>query len=186
MHLILHASVLRTQPQIHIRPEFSYTYIHTLYSQKLAPTPESSCCGLASWLSKTYVRSISALLTQIDQPDGFRTQQGSDPHTARVRSVSESTGACESTPAAGDCKRELLPRAAPRSQRWHSGMARQGHSRMRVGQVADAMRVRAGVAPRVASGDPAASKGKSAGGASFRKRRVGREERCAATHARFS
>ena len=51
---------------------------------------------------------------------------------------------------------------------------------MRVGQVADAMRVRAGVAPRVASGDPAASKGKSAGGASFGKRRVGREERCAA------
>jgi hypothetical protein len=28
----------------------------------------------------------------------------SDPHTARVRSVSESTGACESTPAAGDCR----------------------------------------------------------------------------------
>ena len=55
---------------------------------------------------------------------------------------------------------------------------------MRVGQVADAMRVRAGVAPRVASGDPAASKGKSAGGASFGKRRVGREERCAAPHAR--
>ena len=46
---------------------------------------------------------------------------------------------------------------------------------MRVGQVADAMRVRAGVAPRVASGDPAASKGKSAGGASFGKRRVGQE-----------
>ena len=45
------------------------------------------------------------------------------------------------------------------------------------------MRVRAGVAPRVASGDPAASKGKSAGGASFGKRRVGQEERCAATHA---
>ena len=111
---------------------------------------------------------------------------GSDPHTARVRSVSESTGACESTPAAGDCKRELLPRAAPRSQRWHSGIARQGHSRVRVAQVADAMRVTAAVAPRVASGDPAASKGKSAGGASFGKRRVGREERCAATHARFS
>ena len=55
---------------------------------------------------------------------------------------------------------------------------------MRVGQVADAMRVRAGVAPRVASGDPAASKGKSAGGASFGKRRVEREERCAAPHAR--
>eukprot|EP01047_Picozoa_sp_COSAG01_P040315 COSAG01_NODE_3386_length_6153_cov_89.762471_3_plen_175_part_00 len=26
-----------------IRPEFSYTYIHTLYSQKTAPTEESSC-----------------------------------------------------------------------------------------------------------------------------------------------
>ena len=110
-------------------------------------------------------------------------QKGSDPHTARVRSVSESTGACESTPAAGDCKRELLPRAAPRSQRWHSGIARQGHSRMRVGQVADAMRVRAGVAPRVASGDRAASKGKPAGGCSSFKRRVEREERCAAPHA---
>eukprot|EP01047_Picozoa_sp_COSAG01_P104261 COSAG01_NODE_33605_length_561_cov_1.636364_1_plen_64_part_10 len=36
----------------------------------------------------------------------------------------------------------------------------------------------------MASGDPAASKGKSAGGASFGKRRVGQEERCAATHAR--
>eukprot|EP01047_Picozoa_sp_COSAG01_P142954 COSAG01_NODE_74395_length_214_cov_144.078261_1_plen_45_part_10 len=45
---------------------------------------------------------------------------------------------------------------------------------MRVAQVADAMRVTAAVAPRVASGDPAASKGKSAGGASFGKRRVGR------------
>ena len=55
---------------------------------------------------------------------------------------------------------------------------------MRVGQVKSGMRVRAGVAPRVASGDPAASKGKSAGGASFGKRRVGREERCAAPHAR--
>eukprot|EP01047_Picozoa_sp_COSAG01_P009385 COSAG01_NODE_383_length_17798_cov_351.422058_21_plen_179_part_01 len=32
----------------------------------------------------------------------------------------------------------------------------------------------------MASGDPAASKGKSAGGASFGKRRDGREERCAA------
>eukprot|EP01047_Picozoa_sp_COSAG01_P038430 COSAG01_NODE_3118_length_6562_cov_343.759554_1_plen_55_part_00 len=38
---------------------------------------------------------------------------------------------------------------------------------MRVGQVARAMRVTAAVAPRMASGDPAASKGKSAGGASF-------------------
>ena len=111
------------------------------------------------------------LLTQIDRSQqSAAMQKGSDPHTARVRSVSESTGACESTPAAGDCKRELLPRAAPRSQRWHSGMARQGHSRMRVGQVADAIRVRAGAAPRVASGDPAASKGKSAGGASYTSR----------------
>jgi hypothetical protein len=59
-----------------------------------------------------------------------------------------------------------LPRAAPSSQRWHSGIARQGQSRVRVAQVADAMRVRAGVAPRVASGDRAASKGKSAGGCS--------------------
>eukprot|EP01047_Picozoa_sp_COSAG01_P001671 COSAG01_NODE_39_length_33243_cov_28.298558_17_plen_90_part_00 len=42
------------------------------------------------------------------------------------------------------------------------------------------MRVTAAVAPRMASGDPAASKGKSAGGASFGKRRDGREERCAA------
>ena len=50
---------------------------------------------------------------------------------------------------------------------------------MRVGQVADAMRVRAGVAPRVASGDRAASKGKSAGGCSSFKRRVEREHRCA-------
>ena len=56
----------------------------------------------------------------------------------------------------------------------------EGHSRVRVAQVADAMRVTAAVAPRVASGDPAASKGKSAGGASFGKRRVGQEERCAA------
>jgi hypothetical protein len=45
------------------------------------------------------------------------------------------------------------------------------------------MRVRAGVAPRVASGDRAASKGKSAGGASFGKRRVEQEHRCAAPHA---
>jgi hypothetical protein len=34
---------------------------------------------------------------------------GSDPHTARVRSVSESTGACVRLHAAGDCKRESLP-----------------------------------------------------------------------------
>eukprot|EP01047_Picozoa_sp_COSAG01_P012142 COSAG01_NODE_541_length_15735_cov_4.534088_5_plen_67_part_00 len=38
---------------------------------------------------------------------------------------------------------------------------------MRVGQVTRAMRVRAGVAPRVALGDPAGAKGKSACGASF-------------------
>ena len=49
----------------------------------------------------------------------------------------------------------------------HPRMGRRGPSRVRPGQVADAMRVRAGVAPRVASGDPAASKGKSAGGASY-------------------
>jgi hypothetical protein len=42
------------------------------------------------------------------------------------------------------------------------------------------MRVRAGVAPRVEPGDRAASKGKSAGGCSSFKRRVDREERCAA------
>ena len=48
----------------------------------------------------------------------------------------------------------------------HPRMGRRGPSRVRPGQVADAMRVRAGVAPRVASGDPAASKGKSAGGCS--------------------
>jgi hypothetical protein len=41
------------------------------------------------------------------------------------------------------------------------------------------MRVTAAVAPRMASGDPAGAKGKSASGASFGKRRVGREERCA-------
>jgi hypothetical protein len=47
------------------------------------------------------------------------------------------------------------------------------------------MRVRAGVAPRVESGDRAASKGKSAGGCSSFKRRVEREERCAAPHVFF-
>ena len=140
----------------------------------------SSGAGCMGWRSRIH------LLTQIDRSQqSAAMQQGSDPHTARVRSVSESTGACESTPAAGDCKRELLPRAAPSSQRWHSGIARQGHSRVRVAQVADAMRVRAWVAPRVASGDRAASKGKSAGGASFGKRRVEQEHRCAAPHARL-
>jgi hypothetical protein len=52
------------------------------------------------------------------------------------------------------------------------------------------MRVTAAVAPRMASGDPAGAKGKSASGASFGKRRVGREERCAqppsAMHSIFS
>ena len=48
----------------------------------------------------------------------------------------------------------------------HPRMGRRGPSRVRPGQVADAMRVRAGVAPRVASGDRAASKGKPAGGCS--------------------
>ena len=109
-------------------------------------------------------------------------QKGSDPHTARVRSVSESTGACMRPHSAGDCKRESSPRAAPQLGKMHPRMGRRGPSRVRPGQVADAMRVRAGVAPRVASGDPAASKGKSAGGASFGKRRVGREHRCAAPH----
>jgi hypothetical protein len=47
------------------------------------------------------------------------------------------------------------------------------------------MRVRTGVAPRVASGDRATSKGKSAGGCSSFKRRVEREERCAAPHVFF-
>ena len=111
-------------------------------------------------------------------------QQGSDPHTARVRSVSESTGACMRPHSAGDCKRESSPRAAPQLAKMHPRMGRRGPSRVRPGQVADAMRVRAGVAPRVASGDPAASKGKPAGGCSSFKRRVEREERCAAPHAR--
>ena len=66
----------------------------------------------------------------------------------------------------------------------HPRMGRRGPSRVRPGQVASGMRVRAGVAPRVASGNPAASKGKSAGGCSSFKRRVEREERCAAPHAR--
>jgi hypothetical protein len=37
-----------SQRDIHtsyIRPEFSYTYIHTSSSQKPVPTEESSCCG---------------------------------------------------------------------------------------------------------------------------------------------
>eukprot|EP01047_Picozoa_sp_COSAG01_P017567 COSAG01_NODE_932_length_12651_cov_50.381741_6_plen_90_part_00 len=46
------------------------------------------------------------------------------------------------------------------------------------------MRVTAAVAPRMASGDPAASKGKSAGGASFWQEKSWARERCAATHAR--
>ena len=69
--------------------------------------------------------------------------------------------------SAGDCKRESSPRAAPQLGKMHPRMGRRGPSRVRPGQVADAMRVRAGVAPRVASGDRAASKGKPAGGCSF-------------------
>ena len=127
------------------------------------------------------------LLTQIDRSQqSAAMQQGSDPHTARVRSVSESTGACMRPHSAGDCKRESSPRAALQLGKVHPRMGRRGPSRVRPGQVADAMRVRAGVAPRVASGDPAASKGKSAGGASFGKRRVGQEERCAAPPVFFS
>ena len=86
--------------------------------------------------------------------------------------------------SAGDCKRESSPQAAPQLAKMPSQEGRWRQSRIRPGQVASGMRVRAGVAPRVASGGPAASKGKWAGGASFRKRRVGREERCAAPHAR--
>eukprot|EP01047_Picozoa_sp_COSAG01_P000813 COSAG01_NODE_16_length_40091_cov_15.728646_26_plen_224_part_00 len=37
--------------------------------------PRPGTRPVACWLSKTVVCSISALLTQIDQPDGFRTQQ---------------------------------------------------------------------------------------------------------------
>ena len=111
-------------------------------------------------------------------------QQGSDPHTARVRSVSESTGACMRPHSAGDCKRESSPRAAPQLAKMHPRMGRRGPSRVRPGQAASGMRVRAGVAPRVASGDRAASKGKPAGGCSSFKRRVEQEHRCAAPHAR--
>jgi hypothetical protein len=87
--------------------------------------------------------------------------------------------------------RQVTARESPRPGRPRSWarcnprMGRRGPSRVRPGQVADAMRVRAGVAPRVASGDPAASKGKSAGGCSSFKRRVEREHRCAAPHARL-
>ena len=111
-------------------------------------------------------------------------QQGSDPHTARVRSVSESTGACMRPHSAGDCKRESSPRAAPQLGKVHPRMGRRGPSRVRPGQVASAMRVCAGVVLRVASGDRAASKGKPAGGCSSFKRRVEQEHRCAAPHAR--
>ena len=85
--------------------------------------------------------------------------------------------------------RRVTARESPRPGRPRSWarcnprMGRRGPSRVRPGQVADAMRVRAGVAPRVASGDRAASKGKPAGGCSSFKRRVEREERCAAPHA---
>ena len=111
-------------------------------------------------------------------------QKGSDPHTARVRSVSESTGACMRPHSAGDCKRESSPQAVQQLAKMPFQEGRWRQSRIRPGQVASGMRVRAGVAPRVASGDPAVSKGKWAGGASFGKRRVGQEERCAAPHAR--
>jgi hypothetical protein len=48
--------------------------------------------------------------------------------------------------AAGDCKRESSPRAAPQLAKMQSQVGRQGQSRVRPGQVADAMRVRTGVA----------------------------------------
>jgi hypothetical protein len=48
----------------------------------------------------------------------------------------------------GDCKRESSPRAAPQLAKMQSQVDRQGQSRVRPGQVAGAMRVRAGVAPR--------------------------------------
>ena len=135
--------------------------------------------GRLDWRSRIH------LLTQIDRSQqSAAMQQGSDPHTARVRSVSESTGACMRPHSAGDCKRESSPRAAPQLGKMHPRMGRRGPSRVRPGQVADAMRVRAGVAPRVASGDRAASKGKPAGGCSSFKRRVEQEHRCAAPHAR--
>jgi hypothetical protein len=71
--------------------------------------------------------------------------------------------------AAGDCKRESSPRVASQLAKMQSQVGRQGQSRVRPGQVADAMRARAGVAPRVASGDRATSKGKPAGGCSSSK-----------------
>jgi hypothetical protein len=58
-------------------------------------------------------------------------------------------------------------------------MGRRGQSRVRPVQVASGMRVRAGVAPRVASDDRFASKGKPAGGCSSFKRRVERGHTCA-------
>ena len=88
--------------------------------------------------------------------------------------------------SAGDCKRESSPQAAPQLAKMPSQEGRWRQSRLRPGQVASGMRVRAGVAPRVASGDRAASKGKPAGGCSSFKRRVEQEHRCAAPHARAS
>eukprot|EP01047_Picozoa_sp_COSAG01_P031324 COSAG01_NODE_2219_length_8143_cov_100.563083_3_plen_262_part_00 len=141
-----------------------------------------------------YIRIVSGRVTpalQNSPADSDRSQPavsshaaGFRSHTARVRSVSESTGACMRPHSAGDCKRESSPRAAPQLGKVHPRMGRRGQSRVRPGQVASAMRVRAGVAPRMASGDRAASKGKPAGGCSSFKRRVEREERCAAPHAR--
>jgi hypothetical protein len=61
-----------------------------------------------SWRSRIH------LLTQIDRSQqSAAMQQGSDPHTARVRSVSESTGACMRPHSAGDCKRRVLAPGGP-------------------------------------------------------------------------
>eukprot|EP01047_Picozoa_sp_COSAG01_P023664 COSAG01_NODE_1439_length_10302_cov_21.631775_4_plen_81_part_01 len=75
-----------------------------------------------------------------------------------------------SNPVAVAQSRGKLPRPSrihlltqiDRSQQ--SAAMQQGSDCNSLGQVADAMRVRAGVAPRMASGDRAASKGKPAGG----------------------
>ena len=53
---------------------------------------------------------LAALLTQIDRSQqSAAMQQGSDPHTARVRSVSESTGACMRPHAVRLQERVLAP-----------------------------------------------------------------------------
>ena len=105
--------------------------------------------------------------------------------------IQPESGPSQSRPVhACDRIRRVTARESPRPGRPRSWarcnprMGRRGPSRVRPGQVADAMRVRAGVAPRVASGDRAASKGKPAGGCSSFKRRVEQEHRCAAPHAR--